>query len=161
MILHMSQKKISALVGSIPSGLFIVTIRHGQDRGAFLASWIQQTSFQPPMVTMAMAKDRPIGNWFVQNRLFGIHILSDHHKKLLKHFANPPMDPIQIFDGLSTHPSMRGVPVLTESIGMLECSVMHRISTGDHELVVGEVVDAHEFENTKPRVHIRKNGFQY
>lgn len=154
-------KQISVLLGSIPSGLFVVSVRKGQERGAFLASWIQQTSFHPPMVTMAMAKDRPIGHWFTTSTLFGIHLLSDHHKKLLKHFANPPQDPSKVFEGVAHHPSMLGIPVLTESLGLLECKVVKTISTGDHELVVGEVVDAQEFEKAKPRVHIRKNGFQY
>lgn len=157
----MNEKRIASVLGSIPSGLFVVTVRNGHEKGAFLASWIQQTSFYPPMITMAMSKDRPIGNWFSQNRLFGIHVLSDHHKKLLKHFANPPQDPAKVFDGLATHPSLLGVPVLTESLSLLECKVTKTLSTGDHDLIVGEVVEAHEFEKAKPRVHIRKNGFQY
>jgi flavin reductase (DIM6/NTAB) family NADH-FMN oxidoreductase RutF len=157
----MNEKRISLALGSIPSGLFIVTVRNGEHRGAFLASWIQQTSFHPPMITMAMAKDRPIGHWFSQGRLFGVHILSDHHKKLLKHFAKPPVDPEEVFEGLRHHPSLMGVPVLTESLNMIECRVVKTIGTGDHDLVIGEVVDAHEFEKGKPRVHIRKNGFQY
>lgn len=155
------KSRIASVLGLIPSGLFVVTVGKGAERGAFLASWIQQSSFTPPMLTMAMAKDRPIGNWFVPGVLFGVHILSDHHKKLLKHFAKPPEDPAQVFVGLNTHPSLRGVPVLTESLGMLECKTANTISTGDHELVIGEIVDAIEFEDGKPRVHIRKTGFQY
>ena len=157
----MNEKRISSVLGSIPSGLFVVSVRKGHERGAFLASWVQQTSFHPPMVTMAMAKDRPIAHWFTPQTLFGIHLLSDHHKKLLKHFANPPENPEKIFDGLSNHPSLLGIPVLTESLSILECKVVKTISTGDHELILGEVVDAQEFEKAKPRVHIRKNGFQY
>jgi len=157
----MKDKRISSVLGSIPSGLFVVSVRNGAERGAFLASWIQQTSFQPPMITMAMAKDRPIGNWFTTNRIFGVHLLSEHHKKLLKHFANPPADPKKVFEGLSTHPSILGIPILTESLSLLECKVVNTVSTGDHDLVIGEVLDAHEFEKAKPRVHIRKNGFQY
>lgn len=157
----MNEKRIAAVLGSIPSGLFVVTVRNGIERGAFLASWIQQTSFTPPMITMAMGKDRPIGHWFSKNRLFGIHILSEHHKKLLKHFANPPVEPSAVFDGLLTHPSLLGVPVLTESLSMLECRVAETVLTGDHNLVIGEIIDAHEFEKGKPRTHVRKNGFQY
>lgn len=155
------KKRIAAVLGMIPSGLFVVTIRKGAERGAFLASWIQQSSFTPPSLTMAMSKDRPIGSWFVPNALFGVHILSEHHKKLLKHFAKPPENPEDIFKTLHTHPSIRGVPVLTESLGMLECKTIQTISTGDHELVIGEILDAIEFEDGKPRVHIRKTGFQY
>src|ERR1700759_1717080 len=103
------KSKVAVLLGAIPSGLFIVTIRHGTDRGAFLASWIQQSSFDPPMITMSMGKDRPIGHWFKPNALFGVHLLSEHHKKLLKHFGKPPESPENIFDGLRTHPSLRGV----------------------------------------------------
>ena len=156
-----NENRIAPVLGSIPSGLFIITIRKGEEKGAFLASWIQQASFHPPMVTIAMANDRPIGSWFQTAQIFGIHILGDHHKKLLKHFANPPEDPTKIFDGLHTHMSSLGIPVLTESASLLECSVMKTVVSGDHTLVVGEVMDAREFQHTKPKIHVRKTGFQY
>ncbi len=156
-----NKSRIAPILGSIPSGLFVVTIQNGDEKGAFLASWIQQVSFDPPMVTIAMSKDRPIGSWFVKDSIFGVHVLADHHKKLFKHFANPPEDPSQIFSGLQLQTSKHGVPILTESLGLLECSVEKKISTGDHELIIGHVLDAHEFEDVKPKVHIRKTGFQY
>lgn len=156
-----NESRISPVLGSIPSGLFIVTVRKGEERGAFLASWIQQTSFHPPMITMAMSNDRPIGSWFQSRRIFGVHILGDHHKKLLKHFAKPPEDPTKVFEGLLTHTSSFGIPVLTESLSLLECSVVKTVLSGDHTLIIGEVLDGREFQHGKPKIHVRKTGFTY
>lgn len=156
-----NKTRIAPVLGSIPSGLFIVSVRQGEEQGAFLASWIQQTSFHPPMITMAMSNDRPIGSWFQPKRIFGVHILGESHKKLLKHFAKPPKEPSQVFEGVHMHTSGYGIPVLTESLSLLECSVVQTIPTGDHTLVIGEILDARVFDMGKPKVHIRKTGFTY
>src|SRR6266849_1718649 len=47
-------------VGKILSGLFVVTASRDSRREGFLASWIQQASFQPLMLSMAVQADRPI-----------------------------------------------------------------------------------------------------
>ncbi len=157
----MNQTRVAPVLGSIPSGLFVVTIRKGAEKGAFLASWVQQASFHPPLITVAMAKDRPIRSWFQPDTIFGRHVRSSQHKKLLKHFAKPPETPSQVFTHLSQYQSMYGIPVLTESMAMLHCRVKSTTDAGDHELVLGEVFDAETFDLGKPKVHIRKNGFQY
>ena len=38
-------------------GLYVVTARTDDDTGAFTANWLGQTSFEPPMIAIAMEQD--------------------------------------------------------------------------------------------------------
>src|SRR5215475_13297409 len=42
-------------IGRVPSGVFILTTRHGGRAGAIMASWVQQSSFDPPALSDALA----------------------------------------------------------------------------------------------------------
>jgi hypothetical protein len=54
-------------LGRIPSGLFILTARFEDQSTGMLASWVQQVSFDPPLVSVAVKKGRFVANWLVTN----------------------------------------------------------------------------------------------
>src|SRR5690554_1181470 len=54
------KKQVAQALGQIPSGCFVMTAAHGGKATGILASWVQQASFDPPMVTVAVKHGRPI-----------------------------------------------------------------------------------------------------
>ena len=50
-----NKKEVGKALGRIPSGLFIVTAKYEDQEDAVLASWVNQSSFEPPEVTIALA----------------------------------------------------------------------------------------------------------
>ena len=59
----MDQSNLAAVLGRIPSGIFIVTLRHNGQETGMLSSWVMQAGFEPPMVTVAVNRSRYIGEW--------------------------------------------------------------------------------------------------
>ena len=55
MQLDLEAKKV--LLRKIPHGLFICTVREGDEINGFTASWVTQGSFDPPLVVMAVRAD--------------------------------------------------------------------------------------------------------
>ncbi|MCR9205062.1 MAG: flavin reductase family protein, partial [Halobacteriovoraceae bacterium] len=53
----MSEK--ATAVGHIPSGLFIVSVNKDDQKDGYLASWVQQVSFDPLIVAFTIKSDRP------------------------------------------------------------------------------------------------------
>ena len=51
---------LAAALGRIPSGLFVLTVRHGGRELGMLASWVQQCSFEPPQISLAINKERDV-----------------------------------------------------------------------------------------------------
>jgi flavin reductase (DIM6/NTAB) family NADH-FMN oxidoreductase RutF len=156
------QQDISKALAQVPSGLFILTARSEDKSSGILVSWVQQTCFEPPMVSVAIAKGRPIMPLISQTRQFGLCQLAESDKLIVRRFSSdldPSEDPFLSFDMLRDTAST--VPILAQSMSYLECQVACHIDVeGDHDLFVGRVV-AGKHQKGKPWIHVRKNGFAY
>jgi flavin reductase (DIM6/NTAB) family NADH-FMN oxidoreductase RutF len=63
-------------VGHIPSGLFIVAVQDAQSNtiDGYLASWVQQVSFNPLIVSLAIKPGRPAYDLIKAGHTFAINI---------------------------------------------------------------------------------------
>src|SRR5918999_987649 len=50
------KQTVGKALGRVPSGVFILTAAHNGESAAMMASWVQQAAFDPPAVSIAMAK---------------------------------------------------------------------------------------------------------
>ena len=154
------QRQLAAALGRIPSGLFVLTARRGEAETGMLASWVQQCSFEPPRVSVAVARGREIGAWLTEGALFTLNVLDDTQTDMIVHFGRGFALDQPAFTGLETERG-EGGPVLTEALAFLECRVVSRYSVGDHDLLIGEVVRGRLLSEGHPMVHIRKSGMHY
>src|SRR5437764_15100076 len=81
------QKQLGAALGRIPSGLFVLTARRGDAETGMLASWVQQCSFDPPQVSVALGRGRDLAAWLTDGAPFTLNVLGDGQRKLLSHFG--------------------------------------------------------------------------
>ena len=85
-------------LGRLSGGLYVVTARQSDGEGgtrssAMVASWVSQASFEPPGITVAVAKDRAIEALLQVGDRFVLNILrDDNQQQLLRHFLKrfPP-----------------------------------------------------------------------
>lgn len=155
------KEKIGKALGRIPSGLAILTTQQNENKGAMLASWFQQCSFEPPMVSVAMKKGRAAEGVLQAAQKFVLNILHTNQKDMLAHFGKgfkPGQDP---FVGVETETQVTGLPILKTCLCFLECQVKQIYEAGDHQIVLGEIVNAGAEEEGQPMVHLRRNGFNY
>ena len=157
---------ISAALAQIPSGLFILTAQHEERRMGMLASFVQQVCFDPPMVSVAVAKGRAIMPLISESRQFGLCQLGADDKVMLRKFTAglaPNEDPFLGFELVDSH--LHNLPLLSGAISYLECELTcHMDVEGDHDLFIGTIRNGagnHKRKKSKPHVHIRKNGFDY
>jgi len=149
-----------AALGRLPSGLFIVTVRNGEAETGMLASWVQQCSFEPPQITMALKQGRPIDEWLTIGSSFVVNIIGEGQTQFTRHFGKGFAPDEPAFEGLSVDRSA-SAPVLTDSLAFLDCQIVERVSAGDHDLIVAKVVGGRMLTEGKPIVHIRKSGAHY
>ncbi len=154
-------KEPAAAVGRIPSGLFVVTARRGDDETGFLASWVQQCSFEPLQVTVAVKAGRTVNDWLTPGAPFVVNVLEEDQTDYLVHFGKGFALGEPAFEGLEVDRTSAGAPVLTEALAFLDCRVAGRCTAGDHDLVIGRVVGGRVLAEGRPMVHVRKNGSHY
>ncbi len=156
-----AQRPMAAALGRIPSGLFIVTARHGDQTTGMLASWIQQCSFTPPCVTVAIKQGRLLSEWLTEGARFTINLLDESQSDMLSHFGRGFAAGQPAFENVPLLPASDAGPVLAEGLAYLHCEVQKRHPAGDHDILIAHVLDGAVVNDGRPMVHIRKSGFHY
>lgn len=154
-----NKKQIGKALGRIPSGLFIVTAKFEDKEDAVLASWVNQSSFDPPEVNIALGQLRDARLLVEASQAFIINILGKESNELMKHFFKSHEG--SIFDGLKTRKGIEGIRILTDAVSYLECRLVDAVVSGDHVVYFGEVVGGKMLKGGEPRIHVRDNGFNY
>lgn len=151
-------------VGHIPSGLFIVSVndpKSGTPDG-YLASFVQQVSFNPLIIALAIKPGRPAYDLIKAGNVFAVNVVGDHDKTYLKHFWKGYDSASNPFTELPHTMGEFGGLVLTQAKSSIECKILSTVKPGDHEVVFAEVLASHvHSEEAKPMVHIRKSGKDY
>lgn len=155
-------KSFDAVLGQIPSGIFILTIGTGMRSTGMLASWVMQAGFEPPMVSVAVKLGRYVCDWLSEGQPFVLNVLAEGQKDLLKHFGQGFEPGKPAFAGLEITHCARGVPILKNAIGHLECEPAGHADSGDHRVFLAKVVRGKRIDSDRrPMVHIRKSGSHY
>lgn len=152
---------LAAALGRIPSGLFVLTARHGERETGMLASWVQQCSFDPPQITVALNKQRDMLEWLAVGTAFVLNVIPEGGKDFVAHFGKGFEPHEAAFDGLDTRRDGETPPVLLASHAYLVCRVVGRCEAGDHVLVIGRVSAGEVLHPGRPMVHVRKSGLKY
>lgn len=150
-------------VGRLLGSLSIVTACQGEVASAMLASWISQATFNPPGLTVAVAKERAVESLMYRGGQFVVNILAEgKHLGLMKHFLKPFGPGEDRFQGVATQTAENGCPILTDALAYLECRVDNRMECGDHWLVYAVVERGNLLEaNALTAIHHRKSGSHY
>ncbi|HEY9885716.1 MAG TPA: flavin reductase family protein [Vampirovibrionales bacterium] len=158
-------EQISLSLGRIPSGLFIVTFFNKElnQPDGMLVSWVQQSSFEPPMISFAIKKGRKALELIEDAQSFVVNVMGKENAKIIGSFYKGVG--ADKFVGLNTSETTHSkVPILSNSVSYLECELKHVADFGgDHVLVFGEVVEGNllNADQNEPSTHLRKNGFDY
>lgn len=151
----------AAALGRIPSGLFVLTACRGDSETGMLGSWVQQCSFRPLRVSLAVNPERDFATWLVPSAVFVINILDESQNDMVAHFGRGFKKGEPAFQGLEVQRlADRGV-ILTSALAYLECQVVSRHPAGDHDLVVAEAIGGKMLSEGRPLVHIRKSATHY
>ena len=155
-------KSFDPVLGRVPSGIFILTIGTGTRATGMLVSWVMQAGFEPPMVSMAVKLGRYVCDWIGEGQPFVLNLIADSQTNLLKHFGKGFEPGAPAFEGLPVSHCARGVPVLNDAVGYLECEPVRHVDSGDHRIFLANVVRGKLLQaEAKPMVHLRKGGANY
>jgi flavin reductase (DIM6/NTAB) family NADH-FMN oxidoreductase RutF len=155
-------QSLAAALGKVPSGLFILTVRHGECETGMLASWVQQCSFEPPQVSFCVRRDRDVTAWLQPGAACTLNQLGEGQSHLISHFGKGFALGEPAFTGLNVERREGEAPILCDALACLLCRVTSRLSAGDHEVFVGTVVGGRLLKpEGRAWIHIRKNGLRY
>ena len=119
-----------------------VTIVSGQEDGhpvGFTCQSFVSLSIDPPFVAVAPARTSTSWPRIARAGSFCVNVLGDHQQELCQGFAVSGGDK---FAGVDWRPApVSGSPVIEGSLAWVDCRVELVHDAGDHELIIGKVLD--------------------
>jgi flavin reductase (DIM6/NTAB) family NADH-FMN oxidoreductase RutF len=136
--------------GRFPSGVTIATVLdpQGGPHGLTVSSFTS-VSLEPPLVLICLGHAVTVIEYFRAAKHFGINVLAADQRALSERFARKGADR---FDGLSWDRGETGVPLIPGALSQIECAVRDRVTAGDHDIFIGEMLHARVRDN-EPLIH--------
>ncbi len=123
-------KQLASALGRVASGLFVLTLQRETIATGMLASWVQQCSFQPPRVSVAIQPKRELTSLLGPGQTFTLNLLEDGQTDMVAHFGRGFALKDDAFVDLDIRREGTGI-ILTEALAYLHCKVVERVSAGD------------------------------
>jgi len=128
----------------IPYGIYVLTAKNASgDIAAATVNWVTQSSFDPPLLVVAVKADSGALQLIGESGHFAMNFLGKGQQGQAFAFFKPATVEDGTINGEAYHDGTTGAPVLDAAPASVECKLAEIITRGDHHIVIGEVVDAH------------------
>ncbi|NJL38050.1 MAG: flavin reductase [Leptolyngbyaceae cyanobacterium SM1_4_3] len=149
------------ILRKIPHGLYVCGVKEGEEVNGYTASWVMQASFQPPLVVNCVKQDSKSHAMIKSSQVFALSVLEAGQKEIAQKFFKPQrrvgnkFEDIEFYLGEAT-----GCPIISDSLGYVECRVISAVEQGDHTVFVGEVIAAGVHREGEPLL-LESTGWNY
>lgn len=158
--LALDEQAKKTLLRKIPHGLYVCGVKDGEEVNGFTASWIMQASFQPPLVVNCVKQDSISHAMIQKSGVFALSFLEEGQKELAQKFFKPMRRVGNKFEDVEFYLGETGCPIITDSLGYVECNVVGSVDRGDHTVYVGEVIAAKVHREGNPLL-LEQTGWNY
>ncbi|NET57289.1 MAG: flavin reductase [Symploca sp. SIO2E6] len=149
------------MLRKIPHGLYICGVKDGEELNGFTISWLMQSSFKPPLVVNCVKQNSGSHAMIKKSGVFAISFLDSEQKDLAAKFFKPKrrvgnkFEDVEFYEGEVT-----GCPIISDSLGYVECKLVSTVEEGDHTVFVGEVIGSGIHREGK-QLLLETTGWQY
>jgi len=139
-------------LGRFASGVTIVTtcapdgVDHGMTASAFCS-----VSLEPPLILVCVEKIASLHDSIVACSHFAVNVLTDKQEPLARRFAEVEGNR---FEGVGFSRGSHSVPLIEDSLAVLECRRTSAVDGGDHTIIIGEVESA-VWQDDRPLLYYR------
>ncbi|WP_217549276.1 flavin reductase family protein [Streptomyces sp. GbtcB6] len=128
--------------GLFTTGVTVITTGPDGDADGTTVNSFTSVSLEPPLVLFCLHQQSRLHTLLERSGGFTVNFLSGRQQPLARHFAGRRATATTTaFEGVPHHFTDDGLPVLSEALAHLTCTTVDVYSAGDHDIVIGEVVE--------------------
>lgn len=137
----MTDKTVLAALRKLEYGIYVVTMGKGNAGNAFTASWVTQVSSAPPMIALAVHNKHQSSRLLQEHGAFVLNLIDKDQLAVAQTYYGPAESGYEKLKHASVKASPgTGTAMLDGAIGYLDCRVIKMVPTGNHTLLLAEVV---------------------
>jgi flavin reductase (DIM6/NTAB) family NADH-FMN oxidoreductase RutF len=146
----------------ITHGLYLLTVKHGDQLNASTMSWVSQASFDPPLVMVGVRADSLTHTMVEASGEFAINLLATEQAKMAQAFFKQAKHEDDKLSGYLFEPGpVTGAPLFLDAPAWFECKVTDVVKRGDHSVMVAEVVEAGVRDANTTPMSLRDTQWHY
>jgi flavin reductase (DIM6/NTAB) family NADH-FMN oxidoreductase RutF len=134
-------------MGRFATGVVVVSARSGDFALGLTVNSFNSVSLQPPLVLFSLSKRALSFDRWQSVDSYAINVLGEDHEELSGRFAKAAANK---WNGVEALTADQGVPILRDALISFVCTDPVRIDAGDHQIIVGRVIDIHESRADDP-----------
>jgi flavin reductase (DIM6/NTAB) family NADH-FMN oxidoreductase RutF len=132
---------IAALFQRLTLGVYVVGVAHEERRDAFTAAWVMQASFDPLLLALSVNPQNASHPLLHAGGGFAVSVLDRGQLELARHFGTRSGRDQDKLAGIRWRSGRSGAPILEQALAYFDCELTTSLRVGDHELVIGRVID--------------------
>ena len=136
----MNSKEFRSVMGCFVTGVTIVTATENNRSIGVTANSFSSVSLEPPLVLWSISKNSQKHPIMTRVKNYAVNILSKSQEEVAIRFSQYK----EPFSGLDFYYSGLGVPLIKNSVAILECEQHVVYDGGDHSIILGLVTSFNE-----------------
>jgi flavin reductase (DIM6/NTAB) family NADH-FMN oxidoreductase RutF len=144
--------EIRKALGSFATGVTVITTRVGGQLHGLTANSFTSVSLAPPVLLFCIGRSRKCYDAFADTGAFTVNVLNSSRRALSDRFATSSGDNWRelryVLDDL-------GHVMFPDAAAVVNCAKRQMMESGDHMIVLGEVVRFQQNAGVDPLVHCR------
>ena len=156
----LNEEAKKTILRKIPHGLYVCGVKDGEEVNAFTASWVMQASFKPPLVVNCVNQSSKSHAMIKASGVFALSVLEAGQKDLAQQFFISQSRVGNKFEDVEFYLGETGCPIISDTLGYVECRVVGAVEEGDHTVFVGEVIAAGVHREGEPLL-LESTGWNY
>lgn len=138
----MDEKAKKKALRSINYGIYVLGVAHDGTVQAASVTWVMQSSFDPPLLTLAVKKDSGTYALLRESRRLALSLLETSQDAVARAFFKAPRAEGDTLAGHTFGTDLTGAPILDAAMSYLEAEVQSIDESGDHAVVIARIVNA-------------------
>jgi 4-nitrophenol 2-monooxygenase / 4-nitrocatechol 4-monooxygenase, reductase component len=122
--------------GHFTTGVAVITTLHEGRRYGVTASAVSSLSLDPPMLLVCLNRGLATRDAVVATRRFAVNVLAEDQAAIAMQFATRAPDK---FAGVPLADGIEGVPLLTDALAHLQCTLVDPVDAATHTVLLAEV----------------------
>jgi flavin reductase (DIM6/NTAB) family NADH-FMN oxidoreductase RutF len=143
--------QIAELFRRLTAGVYAIGVAAGEQHDGFTAAWVMQVSFDPLLLALSINRGNASYPLLLAGGGFTVNVLKADQLELARRLGTRSGRDEDKLAGIAWRPGRSGAPILEAALAYFDCEVAGRMPAGDHELILGHVIDGKVLDrNGKP-----------
>ena len=142
-------------LGNYPTGVTVVTAFNSTNEPIGLTvNSFASVSIDPLLILWSLDKRSKLHSDFLTTKNFAVNILASDQAQLCGVFATKD----DRFSQVNWSTSTLNLPILADTLSVLQCETFKQVDAGDHTIFIGHVLDIHNNDKEPLLYHRRQIG---